>query len=141
MQPAKLTWKVVSRVLVAHATEGPVDNGLYNRFVEDMRTQDIKAYLAGTTGSAELTSVQRKAASEVLKDRGIRTFIVTDSRIVRGIVTAASWLGVNAQSFSWNEIDSAVAAIGDILNLDPAERQSVLRTVNELRALNDAAPT
>jgi hypothetical protein len=141
MKNAKLTWKVASRVLVAHATEGVVDNVLYSRFIDALKKEKYEAYLATTTGSAELTSVQRKAASDALNERKIPTFVVTDSRLVRGIVTAASWLGVNAKPYSWADISEAVQTIGESLRLSDAEKQLVLRTVEDLKNANDDTST
>jgi hypothetical protein len=118
---AKFSWEIVARVFVGHATDGKIEEAVYDKFVEDLRTKDYGVYLATTSGSAELSSVQRKAASDALAERKIPTFVVSDSRMVRGIVTAASWLGVNVKSFSWANILEAFAETQELLLLTDEE--------------------
>lgn len=138
MKQAQLSWKVVSRVLVAHSTDGTVVDATFQKFLETQKTGDFRAYLATTTGSSELTSVQRKASSEALSARNVVAYVVTDSRLVRGIVTAASWLGLNAKAFAWEDIDKAIDEIGKSIELTDTDKRQVRMAVDELKAQNDA---
>ena len=137
MKQAKLSWKVVSGVLVAHSTDGPVPDSVFQKFLETQRTGDFRAYLATTTGSSELTSVQRKASTDALAARSIIAHVITDSRLVRGIVTAASWLGLNAKAYAWEDIDKALVDIGKSIGLDDGDKEKIRTTVQELKALNE----
>lgn len=131
-QRATLTWKIVAQVLVAHATDGRVEVELFDRFVEDQRTKDIKMYIATVDGSVHLSSAQRKASSEALSTRDIQTFIITDSRVVRGIVTVAGWLGAPANAYSWADINAPLEMIEETLGLSEEDRQSVVEAIEEL---------
>jgi hypothetical protein len=46
--------------------------------------------------------------AEVLRSRNIPTAAVTDERLVRGLITAVSWLGVDIKPFAWSEVHNAV---------------------------------
>lgn len=138
---AELEWKRVSRVLVAHATDGPIESEHFARFLRALQTEDFDVYLATTTGAAEMSSTQRRSASDALSSRGKPTFIVTDSRLVRGIVTAASWLGVKVKSYPWADLDRAIDDLVTLLALSETEQRSVSDTVHQLRetTLSNAA--
>jgi hypothetical protein len=42
----------------------------------------------------------------------VQVVIITDDVLVRGVVTAVSWLGANVKSFAWKDIDRAFARLG-----------------------------
>jgi hypothetical protein len=122
-------WVELDRLMVAYSTEGQVPDDVWQSFVKDLKTRPINKYLGVSVGQFEVTSVQRKQIADALKGRGIALAIVTDERLVRGIVTAASWLGVNVKSFSWAEIHDAL----DHLQVSPHEHDRVIRKTQELK--------
>src|SRR6185503_12133140 len=80
-------------------------------------------------GAGELTSVQRTTATEILKKRGIIMAVVRDEQLVRGMVTAASWMGAKIKAFSWTGLDDAL----DYLKVSPEMADRVKGIVNSLR--------
>jgi hypothetical protein len=112
MKNAVMKWTVVADVFIHHTTAGPIPDSVYDLFVKDLKSKPYTKFLGSSTGAAEVTSLQRKSASEALRARNIPSAVITDERLVRGIVTAASWLGVNIKSFSWTEARDAIKHLG-----------------------------
>ena len=108
MKRAVMKWEIVGDVLIVVTTEGAVPDAIWNQFVRDIQTGPIRKFLGASTGATEVSSTQRKSTSEALSAKKIPTFVVTDDRLVRGVVTAAAWLGVDIKSFSWAELDKCV---------------------------------
>jgi hypothetical protein len=129
-KPAIYKSAVVGDVLIGCTTAGAVSDKEWEDFINDLKTKPITKYLSLALGSVEATSVQRKAAAEATKMRGIRSAIVTEDRLVRGLVTAASWLGANIEAFSWKQIPDAIT----YLRIGPGLDQRVLSTANALKA-------
>jgi hypothetical protein len=62
-----------------------------------------------------------------VKKRNIPVIVVTDDRMVRGLVTAVSWMGAQVDAYSWKEIEKAVqrlsvSTITATICLDEANR-------------------
>jgi hypothetical protein len=112
MKHAVMRWTIVADVFIHHTTAGPIPDSIYDMFVKDLKSKPFTKFLGSSSGAAEVTSLQRKSASEALKGRNIPAAVITDERLVRGIVTAASWLGVNIKSFSWAEARDAIRHLG-----------------------------
>jgi hypothetical protein len=133
MKRAMHKWVEVDRLMVAYSTEGPVPDEVWENFVRDLKTRPITKYLGVSVGQFEVTSIQRKQVADALKGRvrgrEIALAIVTDERLVRGIVTAASWLGVNVKSFSWAEIREAL----DHLEISPHDHDRVIKKIQDLK--------
>jgi hypothetical protein len=108
MKQAFLEWVVVSDVMVSVATAGIMPQDAWDRMIIELKTRPIKKILATSLGTTDVDSLKRKVGTEVVKSKGIQVVIVTDDRLVRGLVTAASWLGANITSFSWSEMKQAV---------------------------------
>jgi hypothetical protein len=77
--------------------------------------------------SATPTPRQRKLSGELAKKRRIVAAVVTDSLMVRGVVTAMRWMGVEIDAVK--TVDGACA----FLKCDAAEVRWVLETHDELR--------
>ena len=103
-----MKWIIVDDVIISCATAGPVPESVWSSYVRDLQEKRFTRHLATAVGSVELTSVQRKSASEAIKRRNVPVAVVTDDKLVRGIVTAVSWLGVNIKAFSWGEVRPAL---------------------------------
>jgi hypothetical protein len=59
-----------------------------------------------------MSSTQRRQAAQLAEELSLRTVVVTDDRIGRGIVTAVSWLGADIRAASWASIGDASVFLG-----------------------------
>src|SRR5262245_55976862 len=112
MKPAVMKWTIVADVFIYHTTGGPAPESTFDLFVKDLKSRSYTKFLGASTGAVEATSVQRKSGSEALRGRNIPSAVITDERLVRGIVTAVSWLGVNIKSFPWADAREAIRHLG-----------------------------
>ena len=78
---------------------------------------------------------QRKALSDTLRDEDARFAILTDSLIVRGIVTALAWLGLPHHAFAPSQHVQAC----NYLDLSTEEREEAERELSRLRRKLDEA--
>ena len=75
------------------------------------------------------SAAQRKALADALRGEDVRFAILTDSLIVRGIVTALAWLGLPHHAFA---PDQRVQAY-NYLDLNPSEREQVETELSRLK--------
>lgn len=136
MRPARTAMKltVIGDLLLSVSTAGSEDGGVLSdadmkEFLRNLRHAPITKYVAGMYGTFKSSSVQRKEGSELVKSRGIATAVVTDDRIVRGFVTAMSWLGAKVSAFSWAEREAALKHLG----VEGSQAQLALSTFNMFR--------
>lgn len=123
-------WEYVRGVVVAYSTEGVLRDADWNATLHDLRTSvPLLGYLGASVGSVEVTSQQRKAAVEVMRERQKPTAIVTDNRLVIGLTTAAGWLGARIKAFSWTNTLKAT----EFLKVPAADAEAVLETLERLR--------
>ena len=73
---------------------------------------------------------QRKAMAEAIKGRDIRAAVLTESLIVRGIVTAIAWLGIPQRAFPTGQYEEAASFLG----FTPDERSRAIDELFKLRA-------
>lgn len=137
MKQSVMKWAVVGEVLVAHTTEGAVPDETWNSFVKDIETKPVRKFVGASTGATEVSSTQRKTASAALSAKKVSSFVITDDRLVRGVATAASWLGVDIKSFSWAELDKCIKHLG----IDAETGHQVAATLNRLKTACLAAAT
>jgi hypothetical protein len=104
-------WTNIGDLMASVAVASPGKDE-WDRFIADLGSKPITRYISCTVGQGELDSVKRKQASDILSAKKIRVAVVTDERLVRGFVTAASWLGVNIKAFSWMEVKDAIRYVG-----------------------------
>jgi hypothetical protein len=133
MKYGNLKWTVVGDVFIAHATAGPMQESVWELFVKDLKSKPFTKCLVTSKGVVEVSSVQRKSGSEALKNRNIPSAVVTDERVVRGIVTAASWLGVNIKAFSWAELRDCLQH----LRIGSENEERVMAALDALRASSE----
>src|SRR5579863_2094474 len=105
---ATIRWTLVGDLLVSCGTSGPISMPVWNDWLREVSDTRVRGVLAASLGPAEVTSVQRKLASEVLRTRNLPVAVVSESSLSRGVITAVSWLGVNIRAFSWGEIPAAI---------------------------------
>jgi hypothetical protein len=112
MAEAIFKWVRDGDVMVNVNTSGNMGDELWDRFVEQLSAFDYKCYIGASLGILELSAAQRKHAASALRTNGVQVVIITDDVLVRGVVTAVSWLGANVKSFAWKDIDRALARLG-----------------------------
>ena len=81
-------------------------------------------------------AAQRKALATATRGRDVRFAILTDSVVVRGIVTALEWLGVPHRAFAPHEAARAAA----FLDLDAVECKLAAQELARLRRQLEAQP-
>lgn len=112
MKEGILKWEITGNLLMSFATAGPVPEPVWADFVKHLKKPEVKRYIGTAIGAAELNSVQRKNASDTLKACKISAVVITESGLVRGLVTAASWLGADIKSFDWPELYKGLEHLG-----------------------------
>jgi hypothetical protein len=126
---------VVGDLLITVSVAGSVDGGVLNerdmkQLIGALKSGPVTKYLAGFIGSASSTATQRKEGAELIRSRNIPVAVVTDDRLVRGFVTAVSWIGANVSAFSWANTAGALKYLA--IAADRADE--VLATFSKLRA-------
>ena len=108
---AVLKLSQIADVLLICSGAGVLADPDFQRMYGACKQASVRKIL-GLSGPTEMTSVQRKAAAEIAKDRGIFTVTITNERLTRGIVTAVSWLGMNIKAYSWDELRTGIRQLG-----------------------------
>jgi hypothetical protein len=101
-------WQAIDNLMVTFTGPGFISDTLWAEFVDDLKNKPVTKMICTTVGDVEVTSVQRKLASEAAKSKKLPIAVVTDSGLVRGMVTAVSWLGVDIKAFPWVEVPQAL---------------------------------
>lgn len=106
-------WMFLDSLLISVSTSGLIPSDAWTAFIDSVgKSEATTGYVATTTGSIETTSLQRKEVFELVKVKKIRVAVVTDDRMVRGIVTAASWVGVDVNAYAWGDLRDAIRSLG-----------------------------
>jgi hypothetical protein len=84
------------------------------------------------TRSPPPTALQRKKITDLTKPLGklLHVSVLTDSSLVRGVVTALSWISGNYTAFALDQLDQALAALA-IEGIDAAEVRGMVRKFRE----------
>lgn len=98
----------LNNVIVLCSTKGKIPAEAWNHFIKEFRTGEINKFLSLSIGMTDVTSTQRAEGSQIAKEKKCTVSVVTDERMIRGLVTAASWLGANVKAFSWEDLEEAV---------------------------------
>jgi hypothetical protein len=128
MSSENYKWTTVGKLFITVATSGNIERATWRQFIDDMRASEATAYLSVGMGTPQVDSVQRKEAAELLKERNIAVAVVTDDKVVRGVVTAVSWLGVNIKSFPISKIRQAL----EHLNVPESDFSRITASVDEI---------
>jgi hypothetical protein len=128
---ANFRWADVERVMVgcSGGASAPMDDVQWKAFAKDLQTKHVSKFLQGVVGSVEVSTVQRNLVVDILKARKIQTVVITDERLVRGMITAASWAGADIKGFSWADVQKAVQAVTE----SSASAEKVLTTLLGLK--------
>ena len=63
------------------------------------------------------------------KSKALSIAVVTDVKLVRGMVTAVSWLGVDIKAFSWLDVSAALKH----LEVTNATQSSAIAVIERFR--------
>jgi hypothetical protein len=118
-----------NNVIIMCSTSGKVPAEAWNHFIKEFRTGEINKFLSLSIGMTDVNSTQRAEGVQIAKEKNCTVSVVTDERLMRGLVTAASWLGANVKAFAWDQLEDAVKHFG----LSSALETRVLDTARALR--------
>jgi hypothetical protein len=119
----------VDRVCLAVLYAKPPTDEEWVAWIALLRTragQDARVLVETHSGP---NAAQRSALAEATRDLDVRFAILTDSIIVRGIVTALAWLGVPHRAFGTDEHLPAAK----YLELTPEELERIVSELPRLR--------
>jgi hypothetical protein len=91
---------------------GPIPNEVWNDFMLQLREKPFTRFIGASLGTVEPNSVQRSEIFTFFHRRHVKLVCVTDEQFVRGIITAASWVGINARAFPWVDLRAAIEHSG-----------------------------
>lgn len=129
MKTADFVWTQVGSIFVSYATAGTWTDESFARWQHETSTAAIDRYIAGIDGLLEMTARQRRIGAEIGIRRGIKTSIVCDNPVFRGVVTALSWLGADVTPFAWADVDSGARW----LTASAEEQAAVVAAMAKLR--------
>ena len=130
-------WVKDGDVMIGVNTTGKISDEDWSAFMAEFGASDYKIYMGFSLGILEVSSAQRKQSAAAIRENGTSVIVITDEVLVRGIVTAVSWLGANVKSFPWRDVDRAL----QYADLED-HKTKILAQVDSLRdevtALDDA---
>jgi hypothetical protein len=129
MKRTALTWESIGDTIVV-VSKGQISDEECSALAKYIKDVPVTKYLGISAGTTEMTSVQRKLLADAVKSRNMRVAVVTDDRLVRGLITAASWLGVNVKAFSIADINDALRH----LQVPATMTQRIIDTIGKLKA-------
>lgn len=95
--------------MIAFTHAGPIRGERWSECLAEIRDKNI-THLMSAGETAEIDSIQRKEAAEVVSD--IKLVAIVDSALTRGLITALSWLGVKVKSYPPAKLDDALKYLG-----------------------------
>lgn len=122
-------WKHVGGVVAAFTSEGVMPDDAWEAMIRDLATLPIRGYIGCSEGAVHVSSMQRKMGVDTMSARDLPTAIVSESRVVIGLVTAASWLGAKIKAFGWKDIQMAAKYLG----ASPVEQVEIVAAINHMR--------
>jgi hypothetical protein len=122
-------WQIIGDLLVSFTSSGVISDETWGQFAADIRNPQVTRLLSSTMGDIDVTSTQRKLAADSARTRKMPVAVVADSKVVRGMVTAVSWLGVDIKSFGWDELPQAMT----FLKVSSATEKRAIEVVRRFR--------
>ncbi|HKP64707.1 MAG TPA: hypothetical protein VJV78_48555 [Polyangiales bacterium] len=124
-----MTMGKLDRVKIAvHDTSAPTEEEWARWVGLCAEPGDRLRFLVESHGGAP-NAKQRKALNDVLAGREVRSAVLTDSIVARGVVTALAWLGIPLRAFPLGDYKSA----GEYLGLSHHELTVVVEQLRILR--------
>lgn len=123
--------KVVGKLAIAVNNTKPPTEEDWWKLIDEMKKLDIEetCFMALTEGGAP-NAAQRRLLNEVLQGKSRPTAIVSQSSLVRGVVTALGWFNSRIKVYSPTELDEALRWLG----LSQVEAYMARAEIRTLRA-------
>jgi hypothetical protein len=137
MKQSTLKWSIVGDVCVSCVTEGRIAEDAWRAHLEALAAPAITMALTSALGPIDVDGTHRKQVADLVAHKGMRTVMVTDERMVRGLATAISWLGVDIKAYSWVDVRDAIAH----LKSSRPEQERLLEALMDVRRACQAAET
>ena len=128
MAESVFKWFKDGDVMVGVNTPGNISDEVWSRFITELSADDYTCYIGCSLGILEVSGPQRKQAATALRHNHVSLAVITDDVLVRGVVTAVSWLGANVKSFAWKDFDRALERL-EIMD----RKGQIMGTVERLR--------
>ena len=109
-------WYVVGNVVVTAAPlpSASIDEEVYRGLCNAIDQDGMKLVFSLTVpDAASPSATQRKAAADAMKKRQVKAVVITESRLIRGVLTAVGWLGASVGGFSWSELEKALLLVDE----------------------------
>jgi hypothetical protein len=100
-----------SMLFVVHAPVRPED-AHWSEFMSDVRAQRGLKGVIIKANNSRLNPLQRAEIQGFYEERKVRGALLTDSMMMRGIVTAMNWFKVELRAFAPEDLDGAFAFVG-----------------------------
>ncbi|MET0387021.1 MAG: hypothetical protein ABW321_13730 [Polyangiales bacterium] len=124
-------WTIVAdEVFVFYGDGGEFRGEQVERWLQELPASGVRKYIGATGLSFQMTGDVRKRCNAVLKTQQIKFATITDSALVRGFTTAASWFGIDIAAFAWKDLEPATRW----LKLENAVAQEALACVHRHRS-------
>lgn len=123
--------------IAVHDADAPTDDEWsrwLGHFKERPELREARALIESRDGAGP-NAKQRKQLAENTKGVDVRAAVLTESLLVRGIVTAIAWAGIPQRAYALAQYEQAA----DFLELTPAERAWARAELSKLRSQLAAA--
>ncbi len=102
-------WTVEGELMVSFWVPGSVPPEIWRDFCETIASGATHKLLVASIGALEIDATQRRQINEALRARPpVAVAVVTDEALVRGQMTAMTWLGhIDVTSFPWHKLTDA----------------------------------
>jgi hypothetical protein len=124
-----LKWEIVDDVLVIIGASGTPSMEEWDGYVEALTVPSVRKQLSLTLGLFSVNSAMRKRSVAVLKERQIPVATLTDSGMVRGLVTVVAWMGADIRGFAPSDLERAF----DYLQVDVGKRSALTERLSALK--------
>lgn len=108
MERATVRWSFIDNLMISFVTPGNAVDAEFDAWMKEFTTKPFTRYLSTSVGFINLHSVQRKRIADAMKQKAAKTSVVTDEMLIRGVVTAISWMGADIKAFSWAQLREAI---------------------------------
>jgi len=129
-------WTEIGDLMIGYSTNGTIPEETWQKFLVELKTRPITRLLWVSIGALEVPSLRRKQVAEALAGKGVSLAVVTNDRMMRGVVTATSWLGIDVRAFSWVELRDALRR----LDVAQAEEERAVEAVMRLKTQCEGEP-
>lgn len=120
LKPNQWRWIVVDDVMLTVGTSGSMPDDDWKKCVEDLEAKRVTRWVGWMLDTFDVNSVQRKLGIDAILRNKVRLAVLSDDRVVRGLVTAAAWFGVDVKPFPPKDLPMALKHLNISRPLDTA---------------------